>query len=76
MRKAQGLPIHLLKPETGDMDLGEWVMDDATNRVDHAVTSPGLFGSFPWVDNERQYAGFLFVFNLKNKGREEKYILN
>ncbi len=52
--------------------LGEWVMDDAVNRSS-AVTSPGLFGSFPWVDNERKYAGFLFVFNLKNKGRGEKY---
>ncbi|MEO6221110.1 MAG: serine hydrolase [Ginsengibacter sp.] len=52
--------------------LGEWVMDDATSRSG-AVTSPGLFGSFPWVDNERQYAGFLFVFNLKQKGRYENY---
>ncbi|MEP7229424.1 MAG: serine hydrolase domain-containing protein [Ginsengibacter sp.] len=52
--------------------LGEWVMDNAVNRSS-AVTSPGLFGSFPWVDNERKYAGFLFVFNLKNKGRGEKY---
>lgn len=51
---------------------GEWVMDDAVNRSS-AVTSPGLFGSFPWVDNERKYAGFLFVFNLKHKGRNEKY---
>ena len=52
--------------------LGEWVMDDAVDRS-NAVTSPGLFGSFPWVDNERQYAGFLFVFNLKNKGRGKIY---
>ena len=52
--------------------LGEWVMDDAVNRSD-AVTSPGLFGSFPWVDNKRKYAGFLFVFNLKRKGRNKSY---
>ena len=52
--------------------LGEWVMDDSGERS-NAVTSPGLFGSFPWVDNERQYAGFLFVFNLKNKGRSKIY---
>ena len=51
---------------------GEWVMDDAVNRSS-AVTSPGLFGSFPWVDNERKYAGFLFVFNLKQKGRNKMY---
>jgi CubicO group peptidase (beta-lactamase class C family) len=52
--------------------LGEWVMDDAVTRAE-AVTSPGLFGSFPWIDNKRQYAGFLFVFNLKQKGREKNY---
>ena len=38
-----------------------------------AVTSPGLFGSFPWVDNQKKYAGFLFCFNLKSKGRNERY---
>lgn len=53
---------------------GEWVMDDATNdQRSDAVTSPGLFGSFPWVDNKNKYAGFLMTFNLKNKGRNEKY---
>jgi CubicO group peptidase (beta-lactamase class C family) len=53
---------------------GEWVMNDANGekRTD-AVASPGLFGSFPWVDNARQYCGFLFTLNLKNKGRSEKY---
>ena len=53
---------------------GEWVMDDATGeRRSNAVSSPGLFGSFPWIDNEKKYAGFLFVFNIKSKGRNEKY---
>lgn len=51
---------------------GEWVMEDADKRS-KAVTSPGLFGSFPWVDNERKYAAVLFCFNLKNKGRGERY---
>lgn len=55
--------------------LGEWMLEEsATGKVANAVTSPGLFGSFPWVDNERKYVGILFCFNLKNKGRAEKYI--
>lgn len=60
--------------EAGDMNygLGEWIMEDGVSRA-NTVTSPGLFGSFPWVDNQRKYAGFLFVFNLKNKGRNELY---
>jgi CubicO group peptidase (beta-lactamase class C family) len=53
---------------------GEWITDDATGeKRSDAVTSPGLFGSFPWVNNKKQYAGFLMTFNLKNKGRHEKY---
>ncbi len=59
---------------------GEWVMDDPMPEMSNyeklrtnSVTSPGLFGSFPWVDYEKNYAGFLFVFNIKNKGRNEKY---
>lgn len=53
---------------------GEWVMDDiGSSQRSDAVTSPGLFGSFPWVDNKKQYTGFLMTFNLKNKGRNERY---
>ena len=41
-----------------------------------AVTSPGLFGSFPWVDNKKKLCGFLFVFNLKKqKGRQRKVMM-
>ncbi len=54
--------------------LGEWVMEDiGNNKRSDAVTSPGLFGSFPWVDNKKQYAGFLMTFNIKSKGRNERY---
>lgn len=53
---------------------GAWVMDNADERTrSNAVTSPGLFGSFPWVDNEKKYAAVLLTFNLKNKGRGKKY---
>ena len=48
---------------------GEWVMDtplaiavkkDAMpdSERSKAVTSPGLFGSFPWVENEKKYCAF------------------
>jgi CubicO group peptidase (beta-lactamase class C family) len=71
---AKNARVAYIPAEAGNWGygLGEWVMDDAVDRS-NAVTSPGLFGSFPWVDNERQYAGFLFVFNLKNKGRGKIY---
>lgn len=47
---------------------GEWVMRESV-----AVSSPGLFGSFPWVDYEKGYCGILFTVNLKNKQRAEMY---
>lgn len=53
---------------------GEWVMDDATgDKRSLAVTSPGLFGSFPWVDNARKYCAILFTMNINSKGRGERY---
>ena len=63
---------------------GEWVMDSPLltsperggipdSERSNAVSSPGLFGSFPWVDNKNKYAGFLMTFNLNNKGRNERY---
>ena len=55
---------------------GEWVMDDASGeKRSDGVTSPGLFGSFPWVDNKLHYAGFLFTFNINSKGRNDRYRL-
>lgn len=46
---------------------GEWTMGDNT------VSSPGLFGSFPWVNNDKKYAAFLMTFYIKNTGRNERY---
>ena len=52
--------------------LGEWILENGNGRA-NVVSSPGLFGGFPWVNNEKHYAGFLFVLNINQKGREEKY---
>ena len=53
---------------------GEWVMDNPVgNKRSNAVTSPGLFGTFPWVDNEKKYCAILFTLNMKSKGRGERY---
>lgn len=53
---------------------GEWTFEETVpGKPSDAVTSPGLFGSFPWVDNKKNYAALLFTFNLKYKGRNERY---
>lgn len=53
---------------------GEWVMESAaTTNISTVVTSPGLFGSFPWVDNNKKYCAFLMTFYVKNDGRNQRY---
>ncbi len=53
---------------------GEWIMDGSSvNQRSNAVSSPGLFGSFPWINLSQQYAGFLLTFNLQSKGRNDRY---
>ncbi|MCJ8208824.1 beta-lactamase family protein [Mucilaginibacter sp. RS28] len=53
---------------------GEWIVEkSAVTGNTTTVSSPGLFGSFPWVDNERKYAAFLLTFYIKNDGRQERY---
>jgi len=53
---------------------GCWVPPTATERSPAALaTSPGLFGSFPWVSFEKGYTAVLFVYNLRAKERPELY---
>lgn len=73
---AAGKKIIYSPAEAGNWGygFGEWVMDDAiAGKRSQALTSPGLFGSFPWVDYQHNYAAVLFTFNIKSKGRHERY---
>ena len=70
---AKGATIMGSPKEAGDFGygFGEWTMDDNNRSI--AVTSPGLFGSFPWIDNQKHYAAMLFSFNINSTGRHERY---
>ncbi len=62
--------------EAGDVGygFGEWVNKGALlNAPATVVTSPGLFGSYPLVDNNKQYAAFLITFYLKSDGKQKRY---
>ena len=53
---------------------GEWIMTNTRNQPSATgICSPGLFGSFPWLDNEKKYVGFLLSYNLNAAGRGERY---
>jgi CubicO group peptidase (beta-lactamase class C family) len=68
-RLTPGIKIAYTPAEAKDLGYGygEWIMGDNT------VSSPGLFGSFPWVNNNKKYAAFLMTFYIKNTGRNERY---
>lgn len=75
-RIHSGVKIAYSPAEAGDFGygLGEWVMESSSSgNISRTVTSPGLFGSFPWVDNQKKYCAFLMTFYLRNTGRNERY---
>jgi len=37
------------------------------------VCSPGLFGTYPWVDLKQNYAAIIFVKNIQVKDRQKNY---
>lgn len=74
-RVTKDVRVAYAPAEAGDFGygFGEWVMEKNSAGQSVTVTSPGLFGSFPWIDNDRKYTGFLMTFYLKNDGRNERY---
>lgn len=62
--------------EAGDAGYGygEWVLKSfAGIKNNPAVSSPGLFGSFPWVDTDKNYAAFMMCYYINSNGRNERY---
>jgi CubicO group peptidase (beta-lactamase class C family) len=51
---------------------GEWV-PKASKGFAKFVSSPGLFGSFPLVENENKYAIFMMTYYVRSEGRGERY---
>ncbi len=54
--------------------LGEWIMETATDGNANVVSCPGLFGTFPMVDNCRGYAAVIFVRTLLNEQKKDIYL--
>lgn len=79
MQKVQlaGLPVkYTPKAAEGfEYGLGEWIQekDAAGNAI--VVSSPGLFGTWPYVDNCRKYAAIIFVKTLLSEQKKDIAIL-
>lgn len=68
-RVTEAVKVAYSPAEAGTLSYGygEWLMGN------NIVSSPGLFGSFPWVNNDKKYCAFLMAFYLKPDGRQKKY---
>ena len=47
-----------------DYAFGEWVLEKDSSGRSVVVSSPGLFGTWPYIDNCRGYAAIFFIKNL------------
>jgi len=54
---------------------GEWILEKDKTGNSTVVSSPGLFGTYPWVDLKRNYAAIIFVRNIHIKDRQKNYKL-
>ena len=54
--------------------LGEWILEKDASGNAAVVSSPGLFGTFPLIDNCRGYACLFFVRTLLNEQKKEIYL--
>jgi len=52
---------------------GEWILEKDEIGNSTVVCSPGLFGTYPWVDLGRNYAAIIFVKNIHVKDRQKNY---
>ena len=57
--------------ENFEYAFGEWIQNKDKTGKSIVISSPGLFGTFPFIDLEKNYAAIVFVKNLKVRNRRE-----
>lgn len=78
MQKMQtGTAVVKYTPKTGEgfnYGLGEWILETDAAGKTAAVSCPGLYGTFPIVDNCHGYACIFFVKSLLAEQKKDLYI--
>ena len=54
--------------------LGEWIQETDGKGNSTVISCPGLFGTWPWVDKCRGYAGIIFIKSLLSEQNEDVYL--
>ena len=77
MQKPQGngVPIKYIPKvaEGYEYGLGEWIQEKDAKGIATVVSSPGLFGTWPYIDKCRNYVAIIFVKSLINEQKKEIY---
>jgi CubicO group peptidase (beta-lactamase class C family) len=53
--------------------LGNWVIESRSDGIGTVFASPGLFGSWPWLDTQRKYCGILILSSLNGSVKREVF---
>jgi CubicO group peptidase (beta-lactamase class C family) len=54
--------------------LGEWIQETDGKGNSTVISCPGLFGTWPWIDKCRGYAGIIFVKSLLSEQNKDVYL--
>jgi len=74
--QMKGLPIRYTPKiaEGYDYGLGEWIQEKDDAGKSTVVSSPGLFGTWPYVDRKNNYAAIIFVKSLISQEKKDLYL--
>ena len=54
--------------------LGNWVLEKDEDGKGIIFASPGLFGTWPWLDTKRKYSGIIMIKSLNGNEKRELYV--
>jgi CubicO group peptidase (beta-lactamase class C family) len=71
-----GLPVKYTPKvaEGYEYGLGEWIQEKDANGNSVVVSSPGLFGTWPYIDKCRNYAAIIFVKTILGEQKKDVYL--
>ncbi len=54
--------------------MGNWIQEKDENGKGFVFSSPGLFGTWPWIDTKRNYVAIVFVKSLLTDQKRDIYM--
>lgn len=54
--------------------MGNWIQEENEKGEGFVFSSPGLFGTWPWIDTKRNYVGIIFINNIMTANKKEFYL--